>query len=65
MHPVMSGYSMDNINFVAAFDVDKNEVGFDLSEAIFAEPNNTVKFQKVPKLEVEVQRGMTHHGFGK
>lgn len=65
MHPVMSGYSMDNINFVAAFDVDKNKVGFDLSEAIFAEPNNTVKFQKVPKLEVEVQRGMTHDGIGK
>ena len=65
MHPVMGGYSIENINFVAAFDVDKNKVGTDISEAIFAEPNNTVKFQKVPKLGIEVQRGMTHDGIGK
>ena len=65
MHPVMGGYSIEDINFVAAFDVDKNKVGTDISDAIFAEPNNTVKFQKVPKLGVEVQRGMTHDGIGK
>jgi len=65
MHPVMGGYSIQDINFVAAFDVDKNKVGTDISEAIFAEPNNTVKFQKVPKLGIEVQRGMTHDGIGK
>jgi len=65
MHPVMGGYSIEDINFVAAFDVDKNKVGTDISEAIFAEPNNTVKFQKVPKLGIEVQRGMTHDGIGK
>ena len=65
MHPVMGGYSIEDINFVAAFDVDKNKVGTDISEAIFAEPNNTVKFQKVPNLGVEVQRGMTHDGIGK
>ena len=65
MHPVMGEYSIQDINFVAAFDVDKNKVGNDISEAIFAEPNNTVKFQKVPVLGVEVQRGMTHDGIGK
>ena len=65
MHPFMGGYSIEDINFVAAFDVDKNKVGTDISDAIFAEPNNTVKFQKVPKLGVEVQRGMTHDGIGK
>ena len=65
MHPVMGGYSIEDINFVAAFDVDKNKVGTDISDAIFAEPNNTVKFQKVPKLGVEVQIGMTHDGIGK
>ena len=65
MHPVMGEYSIKDINFVAAFDVDKNKVGNDISEAIFAEPNNTVKFQNVPVLGVEVQRGMTHDGIGK
>ena len=65
MHPLMGDYSIEDIKFVAAFDVDKNKVGLDLSEAIFAEPNNTVKFQKVPKLGIKVQRGMTHDGIGK
>ena len=65
MHPVMGEYGIGDIRFVAAFDVDKNKVGLDLSEAISASPNNTVKFQEVPELGVKVQRGMTHDGIGK
>src|SRR5437667_168479 len=48
-----------------AFDVDKNKVGLDLSQAIFARPNNTVKFSDVPTTGIKVQRGMTHDGIGK
>jgi len=55
----------DGIKIVGALDVDKNKVGKDLSEAIYAKPNNTVKFAQVPRLGVEVQRGMTHDGLGK
>ncbi len=65
MHPVLGGYGISDINFVAAFDVDKNKVGRDLSEAIFAEPNNTYRFAEVPELGVPVERGMTHDGLGK
>ena len=65
MHPVLGGYGISDINFVAAFDVDKNKVGRDLSEAIFAEPNNTYRFAEVPDLGVPVERGMTHDGLGK
>ncbi len=65
MHPVLGEYGIGDINFVAAFDVDSTKVGLDLSEAIFAEPNNTIKFQDVPHLGVTVQRGMTHDGIGK
>ena len=65
MHPVLGEYGIGDINFVAAFDVDAAKVGSDLSEAIFAEPNNTVKFQEVPHLGISVQRGMTHDGIGK
>ena len=65
MHPVLGEYGIGDIKFVAAFDVDSNKVGVDLSEAIFAEPNNTVKFQEVSHLDVPVNRGMTHDGIGK
>ena len=65
MHPVLGEYGIGDIKFVAAFDVDQNKVGKDLSEAIFSEPNNTVKFQDVPNLNVPVQRGMTHDGIGR
>ena len=65
MHPVLGEYGIGDINFVAAFDVDVNKVGLDLSEAIFAKPNNTVKFQEVSHIDVTVQRGMTHDGIGK
>src|SRR5467141_3726396 len=65
MHVNLGGYHVSDIEFVAAFDVDKKKVGLDLSEAIFAKPNNTVKFSDVPKTGVKVQRGMTHDGIGK
>jgi myo-inositol-1-phosphate synthase len=65
MHPVLGGYHIGDINVVAAFDVDKNKVGRDLAEAIYAKPNNTIRFADVPKTGVTVLRGMTHDGIGK
>ena len=65
MHPVLAGYHIRDINFTAAFDIDVNKVGKDLSEAIYTEPNNTIKFSDVPKSGVTVSRGMTHDGLGK
>jgi len=57
MHNVLGGYKISDIEFVAAFDVDSKKVGKDLSEAIFAEPNCTIKFSDVPKWNVIVQKG--------
>lgn len=65
MHINLGGYHISNINFVAAFDIDKNKVGKDLAEAIFTLPNNTFKFCDVPSTGVKVTRGMTHDGLGK
>ena len=65
MHVDLGGYHIRDIEFVAAFDVDKTKVGKDLSEAIWAGANNTIKFSEVPRLGVKVQRGMTHDGIGK
>ena len=65
MHPVLGDYHIGDIEVVAAFDVDATKVGKDVSEAIFEGMNNTVKFWDVPKMGVEVQRGMTHDGIGK
>ncbi|MBI2776903.1 MAG: hypothetical protein HYX57_06535 [Chloroflexi bacterium] len=65
MHVELGGYHVRDIEFVAAFDVDKNKVGKDLSEAIYTKPNNTFVFQQVPNLGVKVERGMTHDGLGK
>jgi myo-inositol-1-phosphate synthase len=65
MHVNLGGYHISDIEFSAAFDVVDSKVGLDLSEAIFAEPNNTIKFADVPHLGVKVQRGMTHDGLGK
>src|SRR5581483_7773001 len=59
------GYHVRDIEFSAAFDISEAKVGKDLSEAIFAEPNNTYKFANVPHLGVPVHRGMTHDGLGK
>ncbi len=64
MHTSLGGYHIGDINFVAAFDVDKNKVGKDLARAIFTSPNNTFKFCEVPTTGVKVQRGMTHDGLG-
>ena len=65
MHADMGGYHIGDIEVVAAFDVDRAKVGKDLSDAIFAGQNNTVKFADVPKASVKVERGMTHDGIGK
>ena len=65
MHVNLGGYHISDVEFVAAFDIDKNKVGKDLSEAIYTKPNNTFVFQKVPHLGVTVERGMTHDGLGK
>jgi myo-inositol-1-phosphate synthase len=53
------------VEFTAAFDVTKNKVGKDLSDAMWAHPNDTYKFADVPKTGVKVSRGMTHDGIGK
>jgi myo-inositol-1-phosphate synthase len=64
MHVDLGGYHVRDIEFVAAFDVDARKVGHDLSEAIFAEPNNTVRFADVPPIGVTVSRGRTLDGIG-
>jgi myo-inositol-1-phosphate synthase len=65
MHVNLGGYHIRDVEFVAAFDIDKNKVGKDLSEAVFTWPNNTTKFAAVPFKNVRVSRGMTHDGLGK
>jgi myo-inositol-1-phosphate synthase len=66
MHPVLGDYHIGDIKVVAAFDVDRDKVGKDVGEAIWAGQNNTVKFHEVPrKTGVKVERGMTHDGIGK
>ncbi len=65
MHTNLGGYHIRDIEFTAAFDINVTKVGKDLSEAIWAAPNNTIKFSDVPPLGVTVQRGMTHDGLGK
>ena len=65
MHVDLAGYHIRDVEFVAAFDVDKNKVGRDLADAIYAKPNNTYRFADVPKTGVKVSRGMTHDGIGK
>jgi myo-inositol-1-phosphate synthase len=66
MHVDLGGYHVRDIEFSAAFDIDSEKVGKDLSEAIFAGQNNTLNFVgELPKLRVNVDRGMTHDGLGK
>jgi myo-inositol-1-phosphate synthase len=65
MHVDLGGYHVRDIEFVAAFDIDADKVGKDLSEAIWSGPNDTYKFAEVPHMGVEVKRGMTHDGLGK
>src|SRR5579883_3213446 len=65
MHVNLGGYHVSDIEFSAAFDIDSTKVGKDLSEAIWAGQNNTIKFADVPNLNVPVHRGMTLDGLGK
>lgn len=65
MHVDLGGYHISDIEFTAAFDIDADKVGYDLSEAIFRGQNNTYRFATPPRLGVPVQRGMTHDGLGK
>jgi myo-inositol-1-phosphate synthase len=57
MHPVLGGYKIRDIRYVAAFDIDRNKIGTDLSKAIFAPPNNMARFAEVPPQGVEVRMG--------
>jgi myo-inositol-1-phosphate synthase len=65
MHVNLGGYHIKDVEIAAAFDVVKGKVGLDVAEAIWAYPNDTIKFADVPKLGVQVHRGMTHDGLGK
>jgi myo-inositol-1-phosphate synthase len=65
MHVNLGGYHIRDIEFTAAFDVTTDKVGKDLSHAIWAHPNDTIKFAEVPKTGIKVSRGMTHDGLGK
>ena len=65
MHVDLGGYHVRDIEFVAAFDIDAEKVGKDVSEAIWSGPNDTIKFAEVAPLGVPVHRGMTHDGLGK
>ncbi|HEY6067521.1 MAG TPA: inositol-3-phosphate synthase [Gaiellaceae bacterium] len=65
MHVNLGGYHISDIEFTAAFDVTTDKVGKDLAEAIWAHPNDTIKFADVPETGIEVSRGMTHDGLGK
>jgi myo-inositol-1-phosphate synthase len=65
MHVDLGGYHVRDIEFVAAFDIDVEKVGKDLSEAIWSGQNDTIKFADVAPLGVPVHRGMTHDGLGK
>jgi len=64
MHNVLGGYAVGDVEFVCAFDVDAAKVGRDLSDAIAAQPNNTVRFADVPRLDAPVYRGPTLDGLG-
>ncbi len=65
MHPVLGPYHVRDIEFSAAFDVNRTKVGLPLAEAILAEPNNTPRFAEVPGTEAQVFRGPTYDGLGK
>ena len=65
MHTRFGPYHIGDIEFSCAFDIDARKVGKDLGEAIYQKPNNTYRFCDVPKIGVEVLRGMTHDGIGK
>ncbi len=64
MHARLGGYHISDIEFSAAFDIDRNKVGRDLAQAIYTPPNNTYRFADVSKTGIKVLRGMTHDGLG-
>src|SRR4051812_32010488 len=65
MHVDLGGYHVRDVEIVAAFDIDAEKVGKDVSQAMWSGQNNTIKFAEVPELGVTVHRGMTHDGLGK
>jgi len=65
MHVNLGGYHISDIEFTAAFDVTTDKVGKDLADAMWAHPNDTIKFADVKKTGITVNRGMTHDGLGK
>jgi myo-inositol-1-phosphate synthase len=65
MHVDVGGYHVRDVEFTAAFDVTADKVGKDLADAIWAAPNDTIKFADVPRTGITVSRGMTHDGLGK
>ncbi len=64
MHVDLGPYHVSDIEFSCAFDVDTNKVGLDIADAMWQEPNNTVRFSDVPATGVKVQRGHTYDGLG-
>lgn len=64
-HPVCAGYAVSDVRFTAAFDVHTAKTGRDLSEAIWAPPNNARAFAEVPHLGVEVTEGALSDGVGR
>src|SRR5918997_206325 len=64
MHVEMGPYHVSDVEFSCAFEVDANKVGLDLADAIWAEPNNTIKFSDVVHSGVQVRRGHTYDGLG-
>jgi myo-inositol-1-phosphate synthase len=64
MHVELGPYHVSDVEFSCAFDVDSNKVGLDLADAIWVEPNNTIKFSDVPETGLVVQRGHTYDGLG-
>ncbi len=65
MHPVLGGYHIRDVEFVAGFDINATKVGKDIAEAIYADPNNTFVFAQVPPIGAKVYRGPTMDGLGK
>jgi myo-inositol-1-phosphate synthase len=65
MHVDLGGYHVNDVDVVAAFDVDAKKVGTDVAEAIISEPNNTIRFTEVPHTSITVQRGPTFDGLGR
>jgi len=65
LHRSIGPYDVGDIEFVSAFDINETKVGKDLSEAIFAKPNNTIVFSRPPEFGVRVKRGPIHDGLGK